>query len=202
MDYFPEIEENVPLPKDAVEAFPEISSSEEIQMRARTIKLLSDLTGQIIAPAVGNETEAADLARQMIESPQLRPDFSRYSNETLAYLAGMVSQYNCQIVEDLAELKLYVTNRLVKEVEEAKDGKTRLQALKLLGEIDGVDAFNRRSEVTIRVKPIEEVEAELKGFIDRLDYQNAVVIEAEVADKTEKQCPSEKSREINLCPAN
>lgn len=178
-DLFPDIEESVPLPKDAAEAFPEISPAEELQMRARTIKLLSDITGQVIAPPAQSQEEANQLARQMIEAPTLRPDFSRYSNETIAFLAGMVAQYNCQIVDDLAELKLYVTNRLVKEVEDAKDGKTRLQALKLLGEIDGVDAFQRRSEVTIRVKPIEEVEQELKGFLDKLEYREATIIDTE-----------------------
>lgn len=168
-DLYPEIEEDILLPKDAAEAFPEISPAEELQMRARTIKLLSDLTGQMIAPSAQDQAQANELARQMIQDPTIRPDFSRYSNETLAYLAGMVAQYNCMIVDELAELKLYVVNRLVKEIEEAKDSKSRLSGLKLLGEIDGVDAYKKRSEATITVKPIQEVEQELMGLLERIE---------------------------------
>lgn len=78
----------------------------------------------------------------------------------MAYLAGMVAQSNCAIVEDLADLKQYVVNKLVYEVEHADNSKVRIQALAKLGEIDGVDAFKKRSEVTHQIKPIEEVEKE------------------------------------------
>ena len=46
----PHIEENIPLPQNAKEAFPELSPAEELQMRANVIKLMSDLTGQQLSP--------------------------------------------------------------------------------------------------------------------------------------------------------
>ena len=46
----PNIEENIPLPQNAKEAFPELSPAEELQMRANVIKLMSDLTGQELTP--------------------------------------------------------------------------------------------------------------------------------------------------------
>jgi hypothetical protein len=42
----PEIEENIPLPANAKEACPNLSVSQELEMRANIVKLFSDITGQ------------------------------------------------------------------------------------------------------------------------------------------------------------
>lgn len=170
MELVPDIEENIPLPKRAADAMPELSPKEELDMRARTIKMLADLSGTPLVPDEGDVSTARDLARQMMEDPKLRPDYAKYPNETMAYLAGMVAQTNCMIVDDLAELKLYVVNKLVFEAEHAKTTKDRLTALKSLGEIDGVDAFKKRTEMTVTIKPIEEVEKELLTLLEGIDY--------------------------------
>lgn len=179
----PDIEENYALPVNAVEALPELTPVEELNMRARTIMLLSELTGETLLPDEAGRDQAQDLAKQMMQDPHLRPDYAKYPNEVMAYLAGLVAQSNCMIVEDLADLKLYVVNKLVYEVEHAKDSKTRITALKALGDIDGVDAFQRRSEVTVVHKSIVEVENELKGFLDKLDFtqiEDATVVSSPV----------------------
>jgi len=81
------------------------------------------------------------------------------------------------IVEELSDLKMYVVNRLVMEVEQAKDAQTRVAALSQLGEIDGVDAFKKRSEVTHKIMSIEEVEKELLETLNKLE-DKAIDIEA------------------------
>lgn len=167
----PEIEADIPLPRSATQALPDLSPHDELQMRAATIRLLSDLTGQPILSSAVELTEAEDLAKEMVKDPALRPQFNKYKNETLAYLAGMVAQMNCMIVDDLAEMKVYVMNKLVYEVENGVDSRTRLQALRFLGEIDGVDAFKKRTEMTIQVKPIAEVEKELLTILENVEYK-------------------------------
>ena len=163
--YLPDIEEDIPL-----EAMPELSPADELQMRVNTLKLLSDLSGNPIAPTEEDQADAESLARQMVSDPKLRPDYSKYPNEVMAYLAGMVAQSNCMIVDELSELKMYVVNKLVHEVEHAKTSKDRIMALKNLGEVDGVDAFKKRTETTIKVQPIEEVEKELLSVLDGIEY--------------------------------
>jgi hypothetical protein len=74
-------------------------------------------------------------------------------------------------VDDLSELKLYVVNKLVYEVEHADSSKTRIQALSKLGEVDGIDAFKKRSETTHIIKPIEEVEKELLSVLEGIEYK-------------------------------
>jgi len=175
----PHIEENIPLPKNAVDAFPELSPAEELNMRANVVKLMSDLTGKLLIPTQENADQAKEIAREMIANPGTRPDFAQYPNETLAMLAGMVAQMNVSIVDELSDLKLYVVNKLVMEVENAKDAKTRVSALSKLGEIDGVDAFKKRSEVTHKILSIEEVEKEL---LDTLGSLESKVIDVEARE--------------------
>lgn len=169
----PYIDEAIPLPTKAVEALPELSREQEIEMRARTIKLISDLTGVPITPSQENKDEAEELAREMMDDPKKRIEFSKYPNETMAWLAGMIQQSNCALVDDLTELKQYVINKLVYEVESAQSSKERIQALTKLGEVDGVDAFKRRTETTHVIKPIEEVERELLDTIKTIRSRNA-----------------------------
>lgn len=167
----PNIEENIPLPDNAKEAFPDLSPAQELQMRANVVKLLSDLTGNPLAMSEETADEAKELAKQMVADPKYRPNFSQYPNETLAALAGMVAQMNVSIVEELSDLKMYVVNKLVTEIETAKDAKSRIAAIRSLGEIDGVDAFKKRSEVTHKHLTIEEVELELLQTLDSLEHK-------------------------------
>ena len=182
----PHIEENVPLPKNAVDAFPELSPAEELTMRANVVKLMSDLTGKPLIPTQENADQAKEIAREMIANPGSRPDFAKYPNETLAMLAGMVAQMNVSIVDELSDLKLYVVNKLVMEVENAKDAKTRVSALSKLGEIDGVDAFKKRSEVTHKILSIEEVEKELLDTLGSLENK-VIDVEAREIVKNESK---------------
>lgn len=173
----PDIEENLPLPASMAEAMPTLSFKEELDMRARTIKLISDLSGQPIIPDETDCASAQDLAVEMTKHPRKKQDLGKYPNETIAFLAGMVSEANHMIVDDLSELKLFVINNLMKEYTLASDAKTRVNILTKIGEVDGVDAFKKRSEVTHVVKPIEEVEQELLRILDGVEYK---VIEGEI----------------------
>ncbi len=181
--YIPEIEENITLPKSAQEAFPSLTPQEELNMRANVVALMADLTGQPIAPTENNAKEAKELAVKMASDPKFRPEFNQYPNETLAMLAGMVAQMNVSIVNDLAELKTYVVNQLVHSVEAAKDVKTKITALRTLGEVDGVDAFKKRSELTVKIQTVEEVETELLSLLDQVEDKYIDVEAKEVFDE-------------------
>lgn len=192
--YVPDIEENIPLPANAKEAFPELTPGQELEMRANVIKLMSDLTGQPIVPSQKNTDEAKELAKAMTANPDYRPDFAAYPNETLAMLAGMVNQMKVSIVDDLAELKMYVVNKLVTEIETTKDTKARITAISKLGEVDGVDAFKRRTEVTHKSQSLEEVEKELLEMVSYFKAKtinekpkNAEQIELDVTDVEVKE---------------
>ena len=163
-----DIDPNIPLPANAAEALPPMTPKEELEVRARTIKLIADLQGKPIHPSDKDKDEARALAKKMVEDPKGHIQFSNYKNETLAYLAGMVSQYDQMIVRDLADLKVFVVNKLVEQTESG-NAKDVIAALKALGEVDGVDAFKRRSEVTVQIKPIDQVEKDLLAKLEKLE---------------------------------
>ena len=163
-----DIDPNIPLPANAAEALPPMSPKEELEVRARTIKLIADLQGKPIHPSDKDKDEARALAKKMVEDPKGHIQFSNYKNETLAYLAGMVSQYDQMIVRDLADLKIFVVNKLVEQTESG-NAKDVIAALKALGEVDGVDAFKRRSELTVQIKPIDQVEKDLLAKLEKLE---------------------------------
>ena len=170
---------------------PPMSSKEELEVRARTIKLIADLQGKEIEPTERDKEEARELAKKMVDNPAAQIEFGNYRNETLAYLAGMVASYDQMLVKELADYKLYVVSKLV-EQSANPDPKYAIQAVKALGEVDGVDAFKKRTETTIKVKPIDEVEKDLLERLEKLERlterakpQDVIDVEATDADSRE-----------------
>jgi hypothetical protein len=98
----------------------------------------------------------------------------------MAFLAGMVAETKYTIVDDLAELKMFVINGLVKEAGTAKEAKVRISALSKLGEIDGIDAFKKRTETVVKHQSMEEVEEELLKVLGSIKGR---VIEGKVVEK-------------------
>jgi hypothetical protein len=171
----PYIEENVPLPRNSHEALPSMTNEKEVMVRATTIKELSDLTGEEIAPDAKHRLDAEEIARDMVTNPQKKQEFINYANETMAYLGGMVGTYNHMIVNDLAELKLYVVNKLVEIVQdEESNRKEQITALRSIGEVDGVDAFKKKTEVLHKVESIDEVEKELIKLLNEFKSQGLI----------------------------
>ena len=184
----PFIEENIPIPKNAREALPSMTSEDEVMLRAQTIKEVSDIMGEEIVPNAKNIKDAEDIARKMVENPGMKQEYGLYANETVAYLGGLVGSYNHMIVKDLAELKLYVVNKLV-EIVHHKDSnlKEQITALRSIGEVDGVDAFKKKTEVIHNMETMEEVEVELLSMLKELKAKALLkpkqdIIEGEVIE--------------------
>ena len=171
MQLVPDIEEGVPLPASVADAMPVLSQDEELRMRASTVKLISDLVGVPIIPTDKDMAKAEQIAKEHMANPASKLDLSKETNELQIYLAGLVARTNFQLVDELSELKTYVINKLVYEIEHAGDSKTRIAAVTKLGEVDGVDAFKKRSEVTHVIRPIEEVEKELMSVLENIEYR-------------------------------
>ena len=175
----PTIESNIPIPRSKKEAIPEMTSEQELKIRSTTIKELADINGEDIAPSKKHQEQAQELAREMMVNKKLKPEFANYPNDTLAFLAGLVAQSNSMIVEELADLKLYVVNNFVQLAAMAKNDRDKLAALRAIGEIDGVDAFKRKTEITHITKSGDELEKELLETIEQL---KGTIIEGEVVE--------------------
>ena len=176
----PHIDDDIALPKNAREALPDMSPEEELSMRSNTVKLISDLAGENIDPSQDNMKQAEEVAKEMMVNPELKPDFDTYPNETIAYLAGMVAQTSHMVTKDLANIKLTVLNGLLQEATLAKTSKERIAAFKAVGEIDGVDAFKKKTEITHINQSGEELEKELMKTINEL--RGKVIRTTEIID--------------------
>jgi hypothetical protein len=124
--------------------------------------------------------QAEEVAKEMMVNPELKPDFDTYPNETIAYLAGMVAQTSHMVTKDLANIKLTVLNGLLQEATLAKTSKERIAAFKAVGEIDGVDAFKKKTEITHINQSGEELEKELMKTINEL--KGKVIRTTEIID--------------------
>jgi len=182
---YPNIDENIPIPKSAREALPDLSNEEEVEMLANTIKLISDLTGQPIQATQDDVMEAKTIAETIIKNPENKIQLKKYKSPVLASLAGMVAELNSdKLVDDLKELKTFVVNGLIKEATTADKPKERITALRAIGEVDGVDAFKKHTEVVHKNMSMDDIESRLQTLVTklqkRLDVKDSEVIDAEV----------------------
>lgn len=164
----PAIDDDVPMPKNRNEAVPEMSTEQELEVRANTIKTVADLNGVDISPSQRHQEQARELAREMMTNKKLKPEFAQYPNETTAYLAGLVAQMDVSLVEEMATYKNYIINNAVRAHEVAESVRDKIAALRMLGDIDGIDAFKKKTEITHINKTGKELEEELLKTIEEL----------------------------------
>ena len=185
----PNIEEDVPLPKNAKDAMPELGMEEELQVRVETVKTIADLKGEPIPDANPVEQQkAVDFVKKVMTDPNFKPEYGNYSDPTMAFCAGMVAQTQVLLAKQLADYKLYVVNNLIKVIESTKNPKEKTTALRALGEVDGVDAFKKKTEVTHKMETMEEVEKELLTMLNDFKQKGlmkepAQTIEAELIEE-------------------
>ena len=185
----PNIEEDIPLPKNPKDAMPELGMEEELQVRVETVKTIADLKGEPIPEANPKEQQkAVEFVKRVITDPNFKPEYGNYSDPTMAFCAGMVAQTQVLLAKELADYKLYVVNNLIKVIESTKNPKEKTTALRALGEVDGVDAFKKKTEVTHKMESMEEVEKELLTMLNDfkkngLMKEPAQTIEAELIEE-------------------
>lgn len=180
----PPIEQNQPIPPHARDALPPLTNEQEIEMVGNTIKLISDLTGQRIQATQEDIDEAKTVIKTIIKEPEKKLNIRKYKNNTLAALAGMVAELDAQVVDDLKDLKTFVINGLIKEATMSDKAKERITALRAIGEVDGVDAFKKHTEVVHKSMSMDDIETRLQTLVTklqkRLDVKDSEVIDAEV----------------------
>ena len=171
----PNIEEDIPLPKNPKDAMPELGMEEELQVRVETVKTIADLKGEPIPEANPKEQQkAVDFVKRVMTDPNFKPEYGNYSDPTMAFCAGMVAQTQVLLAKELADYKLYVVNNLIKVIESTKNPKEKTTALRALGEVDGVDAFKKKTEVTHKMESMEEVEKELLTMLNEFKAKGII----------------------------
>lgn len=98
-------------------------------------------------------------------------------------LEALLTHYDHEFIEANRRIQNLVTNKLLEETEN-EDPKIRMKALELLGKRKGVNLFSDQVEVTVKQKPIDEIERELAGLLER--YMGPVeVVENTIAKEVQ-----------------
>ena len=109
---------------------------------------------------------------------------------TILKIEALLTKYDYEFLEANRRITNLVTNKLLEEVE-SDDPKIRMRALEMLGKRKGVNLFSEQIEVTIKQKPVNEIEDELTRLLQRY-VGDAIPVQA-------KEVPQEKkSDELDL----
>jgi hypothetical protein len=173
--YTPVIDYDVPLANYA-------PTFESLETRvAAAMAALVD-TNNLPAP---NEIDDEDKnkAREVFLGNELASDEDLASPGMVVYLQSLLSEYDTVVVKSAAQMRTYVTNRLLRETDNP-DARIRMKSLELLGKISDVGLFTDKTEITMRHRPTEELEQMLRERLTK-------VLEAEVVDNTKKPAMSQ-----------
>ena len=89
-----------------------------------------------------------------------------FNTYTAVKLGTILSEYDKKVVEDSAQLRTYVTNKLV-EASDCGDIKHELRALEMLGKISDVGLFAEKTEITVN-HTADSLEHAIKDKIARI----------------------------------
>jgi len=179
-----------PMPKDTKDEVPR-DLHEAMRTSAETAKLLDQL-GIPFEMSKKDEDDARELI-QATDRSKIVPE-KVYEGGVAVKLAALLNEYDKQIIADGAQVRTYVTNKLL-DISHCGDTKHELRALELLGKLSDVGAFTEKSELTINAKTTIELESAIKDKINRLLGMKEVqgeVIEDELAKLEHKVVSDDK----------
>ena len=102
-----------------------------------------------------------DTAHAIIAGTTRPTDAVLSSPGTVVHIKAILNEYDKAVVESAAQIRTFVTNKLLLE-SESPDPRIRIKALELLGKISDVGLFTEKTEVTMRHRPTAELEQMLR----------------------------------------
>ena len=114
-----------------------------------------------------------DAARAVVTGAKKPTPTVLSSPGTIVQIKAILSEYDKAVVESAAQIRTFVTNKLILE-SESPDPRIRIKALELLGKISDVGLFTEKTEITMRHRPTEELEQLLRErLMKTLDAEDA-----------------------------
>ena len=157
----------IPLPDDFESEEPRALST-KAKVAVKTGKVLLEAGAQI--PVSTQEKDEAVKMFTAITDPEnstvppSNANTALQNPATVAYLTGLIREYDHQVVDDAVQLRRFVTNKLIEETTK-ENATNRIKALELLGKISDVGLFTEKTEITVKNAPIEDLEAQIRSKI-------------------------------------
>lgn len=146
----PEIEYDIPYAE-----YPPTFETLKERVEA-AFKSLSD-----VADNVAVEDGDIQEARALFTGAKDPTDAALASPGTVVHLKSLLDEYDKTVVQSAAQLRVYVTNRLLEDSNNA-DPRIRLKCYELLGKISDVGLFTDKTEITLKHRPTEELQQLLR----------------------------------------
>lgn len=114
-----------------------------------------------VTASVEVSDEDIENARSMFTGSKLVTPAALSTPGTVVHLKAILDEYDKTVVQSAAQLRSYVTNRLIEDSSNP-DPRIRLKCYELLGKISDVGLFTEKSEVTLKHRPTAELEQLLR----------------------------------------
>lgn len=154
--YVPEINTDIPL-ADFPPTFADLKERVDAAFNALT--------------TLGYDVEVSDddidAAHAILGSNKKPSEVMLSSPGTVVHIKAILSEYDKQVVESAAQIRTFVTNKLLLETE-SPDPRIRIKALELLGKISDVGLFTDKTEITMRHRPTAELEQLLRERLTKV----------------------------------
>lgn len=130
--------------------------------------------------------DAAETARQAARNPSslqtkaAKAALTRKTPAALLLTEKILQEYGHQIVQEAAQVRHMVVNKLIQETENP-DARIRVKALELLGKVSDVGLFTEKQEITVTHQTSDDLRARLRQKLQKL-VDVTPVEDAEVAD--------------------
>ena len=147
--------------------FPFDTTPEEIEQFRERAKAAVETIKEVIA--LGGEVEITEDDRVKARGAAASNAPLKISEKNagaLVHLEAILSEYDRDLLNVSSRLRSYVTNKLLMETID-EDARTRLKALELLGKVGSVGLFTERVEVDVKVRSVEQVDAELSTILEK-----------------------------------
>ena len=174
--YLCEVEASVPIPMEAGSY--SIPLRERAKAACAVAKMLVELGAPMGEPDLAGGKEMLNSIAKEVDPPASAIKGYLSTTENAIYLGTLLNAYDMLVVRDAAQLRTYVTNKLILESDNP-DARIRMQALKMLGQITDVGLFTEKTEITINNKANSELEALLREKLHKLSGK-ADAVDAEV----------------------
>jgi len=146
----------------------------------KTARMLEEMSGEpvIDEPTVTpQEVQAALDPKTPLPASKARDIVT--TPENAVYVNEILRQHDMMVVQSAAQLRTYITNRLIQESDHS-DAKVRIKALELLGKITDVGLFTEKTEVTTQNKATSELQTILRDKLRKLSGKEEAIDAVEI----------------------
>lgn len=145
--------------------------------------------------AVPVTDEDIDTARAVFTGREKPTDKVLSSPGTVVHLKAILDEYDKVVIQSAAQLRTYVTNRLILD-SNSTDPRIRLKCYELLGKISDVGLFTEKTEVTLKHRPTEELEQLLRERL--MKTLNGADLVSELPPEVVKAPPIDAVSDIDM----